>query len=130
MFYQQPSTLFVLQHRLAARRNYRIVNQMIRRVLIIDDAQDIRSLLECALKREKCAVITVGSRDDALSIIDDWKPDLILLDYYMPGLSIDIFLKKLIEENTADNGQPKPQSCVHQSRVCGLLDCSTVWYSL
>jgi CheY-like chemotaxis protein len=72
-----------------------------KRVLIIDDAEDVRALLECALKLERCDVRCAASRDEALPVIRDWKPDVVLLDYYMPGLTIETFLKKLIEEQYA-----------------------------
>jgi DNA-binding NtrC family response regulator len=74
-----------------------------KRVLVIDDADDIRDLLERALKLQSCEVKTVSSRNEALAVmLDGWTPDLILLDYYMPGLSIEAFLKRLIEERTAE----------------------------
>ena len=76
---------------------------MPKRILIVDDSEDIREVLEASLKLKGRETLSVSSRDEALSVVaNGWIPDLILLDYYMPGLEIEPFLKKLIAERTSN----------------------------
>jgi CheY-like chemotaxis protein len=73
-----------------------------KRVLVVDDSDEIRDVLEVALKLKGCEVSAVASRDQALALIlTGWMPDLILLDYYMPGLSIERFIETLVNERTS-----------------------------
>ena len=66
------------------------------RVLVIEDNIVFASLLNEFLKRRECNVILTVTRDDALEAIQHgFFPDLILLDYSMPGMSADEFLKEI-----------------------------------
>ena len=59
-----------------------------RRVVIADDDADMRMLVEIAVRRaglELAAAAVDG--DDALQAIREHKPDLIVLDVSMPGMS-------------------------------------------
>jgi two-component system, OmpR family, alkaline phosphatase synthesis response regulator PhoP len=54
------------------------------RVLLIDDDQDILELLEYNLEREGYKVKTVEDSNVAVSVANDFSPDLIILDIMMP----------------------------------------------
>lgn len=54
------------------------------RVLVIDDGWSIRQLLLDLLTGEGFEVRTAESGLEGLSILESWKPDLILLDLTMP----------------------------------------------
>lgn len=58
------------------------------KVLLVDDDRSIRNLLRIALSVEEgigeVREATDGS--DALRVLDDFKPDVILLDYWMPRM--------------------------------------------
>lgn len=56
-------------------------------ILVVDDNEDIRSLLSLVLQREGHEVILASDGTEALEKIKIAKPDLILLDVMMPGLS-------------------------------------------
>ncbi len=56
------------------------------KVLIIDDEEDIRELLSYNLKKEGYDVYAAESGNIGLSVIQNVRPDLILLDVMMPGM--------------------------------------------
>jgi two-component system cell cycle sensor histidine kinase/response regulator CckA len=56
------------------------------RVLIVDDEPHIRRLLEAMLAAEGYLILTAGSGDEALAIVAEQPPDLILLDIVMTGM--------------------------------------------
>ena len=56
-------------------------------VLIVDDIEDNRVLLERGLRSCGYATVSAASGPEALSIISCGKPDIVLLDWMMPGLS-------------------------------------------
>ena len=58
-----------------------------RLVLIVDDIEDNRNLLDRALKASGYATVQAESGRAALSIISQQRPELVLLDWMMPDLS-------------------------------------------
>ncbi|MDO7843675.1 response regulator transcription factor [Sphingomonas immobilis] len=56
-------------------------------VLIIDDVEDNRALLDRALKTSGYATVLAESGREALSILSRQTPDIVLLDWMMPELS-------------------------------------------
>ena len=56
------------------------------KVMVIDDSKTIRRTAETLLKKEGFEVITATDGFEALSMIADHQPDLILLDIMMPRL--------------------------------------------
>ena len=56
-------------------------------ILAVDDAKDSLLLLEHDLKEAGYQVITAESGDEALSLLQEKKVSLILLDMHMPGIS-------------------------------------------
>jgi len=58
-----------------------------RKVLIVDDELNIVTALEFLLKRSGYEVRQAGNGAEALQQVDDWRPDLVLLDVMMPAKS-------------------------------------------
>ncbi|MHA6316246.1 response regulator transcription factor [Altererythrobacter sp. CAU 1778] len=56
-------------------------------VLIVDDIEDNRVLLERTLRSAGYAVQSADCGASAIAIVSDARPDIILLDWMMPGLS-------------------------------------------
>jgi PAS domain S-box-containing protein len=56
------------------------------RVLIVDDERHNRELLEVMLKPDGFILVTAGSGEEALAIVAQQTPDLVLLDIMMPGM--------------------------------------------
>ncbi len=57
-----------------------------KRVLLVEDDEDMRQFLEVMLDKEGFIVQSSPSGDDALRIVEGMKPDLIVMDLMMPGL--------------------------------------------
>jgi two-component system response regulator MprA len=62
-----------------------------RRVLVVDDDPSIQGFLAEALTDEGYGVRTAGNGREALSILGEWRPDLILLDLMMPEMDGWVF---------------------------------------
>lgn len=58
-----------------------------RRILIVDDIADNRDMLERRLRRAGFATEQCVDGVSALRMIDTWHPDVVVLDWMMPGLS-------------------------------------------
>ncbi len=57
------------------------------KILVCDNEEDTVVLIESLLKGEGFEVVKAFSGEDALEVWEREKPDLILLDIMMPGLS-------------------------------------------
>ncbi|HYU24025.1 MAG TPA: response regulator, partial [Thermoanaerobaculia bacterium] len=58
------------------------------KVLIVDDEEVLRDVLETVLRREGFDVILAASGEEALSVLDgDADVDLVILDVMLPGIS-------------------------------------------
>lgn len=67
------------------------------KILVVDDEHLIRWSLEQNLKKQGYEVTTVGSGEDALRIVREDQPDLVLLDIQLPGISGLEVLEKIKE---------------------------------
>lgn len=73
------------------------------KLLVVDDEHLIRWSLEQNLKKQGYEVVTAASGEDALRLVREEQPDLVLLDIQLPGISgIDVLEKiKEIDEDVA-----------------------------
>jgi PAS domain S-box-containing protein len=55
------------------------------RVLVVDDEPDARELLTIALTQSRADVRAVSTVREALEVLDQWKPDVLISDIGMPG---------------------------------------------
>jgi len=63
------------------------VNAVQPRVLVVDDEAAIRDMIRFALERAKIDVMTAADAQEALLRISENRPDIILMDWMMPGVS-------------------------------------------
>lgn len=56
-------------------------------VLIVDDTAETRRLMRRVLERDQFRVIEAASGEDALRLIRTSRPDVIVLDLRLPGMS-------------------------------------------
>ena len=73
---------------------------MARRVLIVDDEAPIRQMIEFALKRSDFECVHAADVAEARRAIVERRPDLILLDWMLPGTSGVEFAFSLKRDNT------------------------------
>ena len=57
------------------------------RILIVDDEEVLRDVLDAVLRREGFDIVTAASGEEALSMLDSEEIDLIILDVMLPGIS-------------------------------------------
>jgi two-component system response regulator AtoC len=75
----------------------------VRRILVVDDEENIRVVLRTLLRRNAYEVETAGSGEEALSLVDSFGPDCVLTDVRMPkmgGLDLLATLKAKGNEAT------------------------------
>lgn len=74
---------------LSARQNADLANPAITlsglRVLVVDDQADVRELLLSILQLKEAEVQAVASVDEAMKILPDWRPEVVVSDIAMPG---------------------------------------------
>jgi len=58
-----------------------------RTLLIADDESGIRSLVRMTLQRDQYQILEAADGEQALALAREHRPDLVLLDVMMPGLS-------------------------------------------
>jgi len=64
-------------------------------VLLVDDVQLFLRLEETFFKRAGCRVLTAQSGREAIKLVQEKMPDLVLLDYYMPDMRGDKVIQAL-----------------------------------
>jgi PleD family two-component response regulator len=74
-------------------------------ILVVDDDMQNRRLLEVLLGPEGYATRTAGGGKQALASITDDPPDLILLDYLMPGID-GLRVARAVKANVATRNIP------------------------
>jgi DNA-binding NtrC family response regulator len=65
------------------------------RILVVDDEEDVRTLLTTLIEKMGHESVETGRAKDALTLIERGKADLMLLDLNMPGVT-GLELLKLI----------------------------------
>src|SRR5687768_14921766 len=57
------------------------------RVLIVDDEEVLRDVLDAVLRREGFDIVTASTGEEALNILEGEEVDLVILDVMLPGIS-------------------------------------------
>ena len=74
-----------------------------RTILIVDDEAPIREMIAVALEMAGYECLEAGNSQEALAVIVDRKPDLLLLDWMLPGSTgIELARRLKRDELTAD----------------------------
>jgi two-component system, OmpR family, KDP operon response regulator KdpE len=60
---------------------------MAERVLVVDDEMQITRVLRAALSAQGYDVRTANEPEEALRLLQDWTPDLMITDLMMPGMT-------------------------------------------
>ena len=78
---------------------------VLKKIIFTDDDPDIRNLIHICLEDSGFTVETCESGEETLKKIPLFKPDLIILDKYMPGMG-GIRTLKIIQEDKIYNSIP------------------------
>ena len=68
-------------------------------ILIVEDEAEIREMLHFSLQRADYDVIEADSSEKALSILQDNVPDLLLVDWMLPGISGVELIRRLRKDD-------------------------------
>lgn len=80
-----------------------VVSQKQPRVLVVDDESAIRDMITFALERAGMECHSAADAQEALLAINDNRPDLVLMDWMMPGVSgIELTRRLRKDPYTAD----------------------------
>jgi two-component system, cell cycle response regulator DivK len=71
---------------------------MMAKVLVVDDNRSSRDLIRAILKNVQCIVIEASHGQEALDLLQQERPGLVLLDIDMPGLNGLAVVKKIRED--------------------------------
>jgi CheY-like chemotaxis protein len=80
-------------------------------VLIVDDEADARELIATVLEQAGARAITAGTVDEALALLANDRPDVLLTDIAMPGSDGYTLLKK-VRELGPDKGGAIPAAAL------------------
>jgi len=64
-------------------------------IMVVDDEAAIGRLVRTKLQADGYAVVTAASGEEALSLLDEERPDLIVLDVMMPGIDAFETLRRI-----------------------------------
>ena len=76
------------------------------RILLVEDQLDIRRLIRMALEFEAHDIREVGTGPEALALVQDWQPELVLLDVMMPGGMTGLEVCRWLRNNPATQHVP------------------------
>jgi DNA-binding response OmpR family regulator len=77
----------------------KIETSMINTILVVDDKEELRTLLKDYLTKEGFRIVTATSGQEALFIARNEKPDLVILDLMMPEMSGYEFIRVYSKES-------------------------------
>ena len=86
------------------------------KLLIVDDEEDIREFAKNFFKKRNIEVFTAATGHDALAVIESQKPDLVLLDVRMDGMTGLEVLREIRKRN----------STIKVAMVTGVEDEATI----
>jgi len=81
------------------------------KTLLIDDDEWIRDSMSILFQSEGCTLQTLETAEEAISLLENEKYDLLIVDYMLPGMNgIDFFEKLNITGNDSslDRSQDRP----------------------
>ena len=74
---------------------------MAKKIMVVDDEEDIRSTVKSLLEKNRYEVITAINGDDCLQKLAKNKVDLILMDIMMPGTPVKKIVDKIRDTKIA-----------------------------
>ena len=66
-----------------------------KKILLVDDDRDILTAMEAALQDEGPEILTARDGNEAISLAEEQKPDLVVLDMMLPKRSGFLVMEKL-----------------------------------
>ena len=70
------------------------------KILVVEDVKELADLVSLYLTKEGFEVRTVESGEDGFTVIEGWKPELVILDINLPGMDGFEFLQRFRRNQT------------------------------
>jgi DNA-binding response OmpR family regulator len=70
------------------------------RIMIVDDEPDLREMVDLLLHKEGFETKTAEDGSEFLEKLDEFDPDIVILDVMMPGLTTSEILEKIKEKKS------------------------------
>lgn len=86
-------------------------------VLVVEDETDSREMLHDILVFRGIDAVAVSTAEDALQVLEDITPDLILVDLALPGMDGWGLLDRLREEETLNDMRRVALTAFHSTAV-------------
>ena len=77
------------------------------RILIIDDEAALRQTLSWLFERDRYEVRAAATGETGLALVEEWRPDVVLTDLQMPGMS-GLEVLRTIKSRAAEAGRDLP----------------------
>jgi CheY-like chemotaxis protein len=97
-------------------------------ILLVDDDVDIQNLVRIALEEEGYTTVVADDGAAALAVLEAAPPDLIMLDYLMPGMDGPTFVQEAERRDLRDaipivllTASSQAPSRVQEARADGYL---------
>ncbi len=74
-------------------------NRLEDRILIVEDEENARKGYEALLRKWQCEVVGVGSAEEALEKMAEFRPAVVLADVELPGMDGLELIRRILEEN-------------------------------
>jgi len=78
------------------------------KVMVVDDEPDTREMLKIMIGRLGAEVRACASSEDAMKMLSDWKPDVIVSDIEMPGEDGYELIRKVRRSEANSGRRPAP----------------------
>jgi DNA-binding response OmpR family regulator len=95
---------------------------MNKKILVVDDDQDIIDAIKIILEKETYAVSIISKGDEIYTQIDTFKPDLVLLDVLMSGHD-GRTISKNIKSDKVSSHIPIVMMSAHPSAIKEYIEC-------
>ncbi len=100
------------------------------RVLAVDDEADARLLLTAVLEQCGAEVRTCGSAAEALAVLVEWKPDILVSDIGMPGEDGYTLIRKVRALEPEQGGRVPAVALTAYARVEDRLQALSAGYNM
>ena len=77
-----------------------------KKILIVDDLEEVRDLVERTLRREDCKILKARNGQEAVEIATEEIPHLIMMDVMMPGPIDGLAATRMLKND------PRTKGCV------------------
>ena len=70
------------------------------RILIVDDTEEVLESTRLLLEREGHEVVVASTGSEGIALVESWAPHLLILDYFMPGMTGEEVVKRIRPSDT------------------------------